>query len=123
MKNFNCPVCSATSSLEEMFVDNFYFYKCSKCGFVSEESMIQDHAELNLLNYDADSEVKNIKEEIRNLKVDIHLQQVKIEEAEDDIWHLETEMNKLEKLLKEKANVKVEVNPLQIDIWKQNLNI
>jgi uncharacterized Zn finger protein len=119
MKNFNCPVCSATESLEEMFVDDFYFYKCSKCGFVSDESMIQDHAELNLLNYDADSEVKNIKEEIRDLKVDLHLLEVTIGEAEDEIWHIEREINNLEKLLKEKANVKREVNPNQIDIWKE----
>jgi hypothetical protein len=48
---------------------------------------------------------------------------VKIGEAEDDIWYIETEINELEKLLKEKANVKREVNPLQIDIWKENLNI
>jgi uncharacterized Zn finger protein len=123
MKNFNCPVCSATSSLEEMFVDDFYFYKCSKCGFVSDESMIQDHAELNLLNYDGSSEANNIKEEIRDLKVDLHLLEVKIGEAEDEIWYIETEINELEKLLKEKANVKREVNPLQIDIWRENLNI
>ena len=123
MKNFNCPECYATSSLEEMFVDNFYFYKCSKCGFESDESMIQDHAEMNLLNYDADSEVTNIKEEIRDLREDLHLLEVTIEEAEDEMWYIETEINKLEKLLKENANVKREVNPLQIDIWKENLNI
>jgi uncharacterized Zn finger protein len=123
MKKINCPVCSATESLEEMFVDSFYFYKCDKCGYVSEESMIADHAEMHLLNYDGGSEVKGIKEEITDLKVDLHLLEVTIEEAEAEIWCIETEINNLEKLLKEKENFKKEVNPLQIDIWKENLNI